>query len=104
MDDVMRKLCREYGEAKSIIYGLSISDFLLLHEQALKEGSCSITLPSSETVTADRLARSTDTGLARCSVPSPVEEHTPVRPERVRKQQSPSKPMSDLEILKSLGE
>ena len=101
------ELAREYNEAKKVVYGLSVQDFLLLREQSLKEGEVLTTERPAENIPTAATTRSVNTAPnpKRAENPAPVEKPT----ERRAAVTTPpvthtDSPASALDILRGLGE
>lgn len=90
------ELAQEYNRIKDIIYGISVADYLLLHEQSLKEGGIS---------PARSFAPVVEPALAPIPVAQKQEAAKPtIIAEPPTTQTRTKTPMSDLDILRGLGE
>ena len=101
------ELAREYNEAKKVVYGLSVQDFLLLREQSLKEGESLVSERPVENIPTVATAQpvSAVSRPKRTENPAPVEKPT----ERRAAVTTPpvthtDSPASALDILRGLGE
>ena len=90
------ELAQEYNRIRDIIYGISVADYLLLHEQSLKEGGIS-PARSFAPVVEPALAPISVTQKQETTKPSMIVEPS-IAQTRTRS------PMSDLDILRGLGE
>ena len=108
MDARMAALCAEYNEARSVIYGLSVNDYIALREQCNRENGlqqvpANIQVsPVAETSfrTGTVPAKGPEAPAQRTREVKTAANITPV-PSRQAVQKSE---LSELEILKSLGE
>lgn len=102
MDARMAALCADYNEAKGLVYGLSVSDYLLLREQCAREAhipQAVYCIPSSDPKTEDvpAIAREPAHIMPQVS----IKKAGNVRPLPSRTERTQQ---SELDILKSLGE